>query len=111
MFASAAYYLQQHGWKGEETWARRVRAPQTLDPTLVGLTVSKPVSAWRALGVVNLDGSSLPAVAQQASLVMPDDKEGRAYLAYDNYKALMGWNRSNYFVVAVGYLADRIVSK
>jgi membrane-bound lytic murein transglycosylase B len=63
------------------------------------------------LGVVNLDGSSLPAVVQQASLVMPDDKEGRAYLAYDNYKALMGWNRSNYFVVAVGYLADRIVGK
>ena len=27
------------------------------------------------------------------------------------YKALMGWNRSNYFVVAVGYLADRIVGK
>ncbi len=111
VFASAAYYLQQHGWKGEENWARRVRAPQTLDPAQVGLTVSKPVSEWRALGVVNLDGSSLPAVAQQASLVMPDDKEGRAYLAYDNYKALMGWNRSNYFVVAVGYLADRIVGK
>ena len=111
VFASAAYYLQQHGWKENENWARRVRAPKDLDPALVGLTVSKPVSEWRALGVVNLDGSALPAVAQQASLVMPDDKEGRAYLAYDNYKALMGWNRSNYFVVAVGYLADRIVSK
>ena len=69
------------------------------------------MAQWRELGVVNLDGSPLPAVGQQASLVMPDDKEGRAYLAYDNYKALMGWNRSNYFVVAVGYLADRIVSK
>ena len=111
VFASAAYYLQQHGWKENENWARRVRAPQTLDPALVGLEVSKSVAQWRELGVVNLDGSPLPAVGQQASLVMPDDKEGRAYLAYDNYKALMGWNRSNYFVVAVGYLADRIVSK
>jgi membrane-bound lytic murein transglycosylase B len=111
VFASAAYYLQQHGWKENETWARRVRAPRLLDPALVGLETSKSVAQWRALGVVNLDGSALPAVGQQASLVMPDDKEGRAYLAYDNYKALMGWNRSNYFVVAVGYLADRIVGK
>lgn len=111
VFGSAAHYLQQHGWQDEQTWARRVRVPTGLDDQLLGLTISKPVAQWQALGVRNLDGSALPAVGQTASLVMPDDREGRAYLAYDNYKALMGWNRSNYFVVAVGYLADRIVGK
>jgi membrane-bound lytic murein transglycosylase B len=40
---------------------------------------------------------------------MPDDKDGRAYLAYPNYQVLMHWNRSYYFVSSVGYLADLIV--
>jgi membrane-bound lytic murein transglycosylase B len=39
---------------------------------------------------------------------MPDDFKGRMYLAYDNYKALMHWNRSYYFATSVGYLSDRI---
>ncbi len=111
VFASAAYYLQQHGWKTDENWARRVKVPSGLDLKLVGLETTKPLADWQALGVRNLDGSPLPPLNLQASVVMPDDKHGRAYLAYDNYKALMGWNRSNYFVVAVGYLADRIISK
>ncbi len=111
VFGSAAHYLQQHGWKEDETWARRVKAPASIDAKQLGVAVSKPLADWQALGVRNLDGSALPHLGQQASLVMPDDREGRAYLAYDNYKALMGWNRSNYFVVAVGYLADRIVGK
>ena len=56
-----------------------------------------------------LDGSALPSRAGEASVVMPDDKHGRAYLAYNNYMVLRSWNRSNYFVISVGYLADRIV--
>ncbi len=108
VFASAANYLQQHGWNGQQTWARQVRVPAALDERLIGLTLSKPVSEWQRLGVRNLDGSRLPVSNQSASLVMPDDRDGRAYLAYDNYKTLLRWNRSNYFAVAVGYLADRL---
>ena len=69
----------------------------------------KPLSAWQALGVRQLDGSPLPAVDMQASLIRPDDVHGRSYLAYENYRVLRHWNRSPYFVVAVGTLADRIV--
>jgi membrane-bound lytic murein transglycosylase B len=111
VFASAANYLQQHGWKADETWARRVKVPNRIPANQLGLKITRSLSQWRALGVRNLDGSPLPSGNLQASIVMPDDREGRAYLAYNNYKTLMGWNRSNYFVVAVGYLADRIVGK
>lgn len=110
VFASAANYLKQQGWNGQQTWARQVRVPASLDGSLIGLKLSKPVSEWQALGVRDLDGSRLPATQQAASLVMPDDRDGRAYLAYDNYKTLLRWNRSNYFAVAVGYLADRLAA-
>lgn len=109
VFGSAANYLHQNGWREDETWGRRVRVPAALDPALLGLERRKPLSAWQALGVRQLDGSALPRVGMQASLIRPDDVQGRSYLAYDNYRVLRHWNRSHYFVVAVGTLADRIV--
>ena len=109
VFGSAANYLHQNGWREDETWGRRVRVPAALDPALLGLERRKPLSAWQALGVRQLDGSPLPRVRMQSSLVRPDDVQGRSYLAYDNYRVLRHWNRSHYFVVAVGTLADRIV--
>ncbi|MEG0007909.1 MAG: lytic murein transglycosylase [Aeromonas sp.] len=108
VFGSAANYLHQNGWREDETWGRRVRVPDSLDPALLGLEVRKPLSAWQALGVRQQDGSALPKVDMQASLIRPDDVHGRSYLAYDNYRVLRHWNRSPYFVVAVGTLADRI---
>lgn len=109
VFGSAANYLHQNGWREEETWGRRVQVPDLLDPALLGLETKKPLSAWQALGVRQQDGSRLPKADMQASLIRPDDVHGRSYLAYDNYRVLRHWNRSPYFVVAVGTLADRIV--
>ncbi len=109
VFGSAANYLHQNGWQEEQTWGRRVQVPDSLAPALLGLETKKPLSAWQALGVRQHDGSPLPKVAMQASLIRPDDVHGRSYLAYDNYRVLRHWNRSHYFVVAVGTLADRIV--
>jgi membrane-bound lytic murein transglycosylase B len=40
--------------------------------------------------------------------VIPDGPEGRAFLVYDNFRATLRWNRSNYFALAVGLLSDRI---
>ena len=109
VFGSAANYLQQNGWHGDETWGRQVKLPEGLDPALLGLEQTRQLSAWQALGVRQLDGSPLPGVEMQASLVRPDGAKGRAYLAYPNYLVLRHWNRSHYFVVAVGTLADRLV--
>jgi len=109
VFGSAANYLSQNGWREDQTWGRRVRVPERLDPALLGLDTRKSLATWQALGVRQQDGSPLPAVDMQASLIRPDDIHGRSYLAYDNYRVLRHWNRSPYFVVAVGTLADRIV--
>ncbi|WP_281705142.1 lytic murein transglycosylase [Aeromonas taiwanensis] len=109
VFGSAANYLHKNGWREDHTWGRRVRVPDSLDPALIGLAVRKSLHDWQALGVRQQDGSQLPKADMQASLIRPDDIHGRSYLAYDNYRVLRHWNRSPYFVVAVGTLADRIV--
>jgi membrane-bound lytic murein transglycosylase B len=66
------------------------------------------MSQWQALGITRMDGSSLPNVDIKAALIIPDNKNGRVYLAYNNYKSLMHWNLSYYFVSSVGHLSDNI---
>ncbi|TRY29264.1 lytic transglycosylase domain-containing protein [Aliiglaciecola sp. M165] len=110
VFASIANYLAREGWNDQITWGRQVRLPENFDLSLAGLNKSKmqSLAAWQTLGVRRFDGSDLPNVDLQASLIMPDDEHGRIYLVYSNFHTLMRWNRSTYFGSAVSYLADRI---
>ncbi|MDS0218066.1 lytic murein transglycosylase [Pseudidiomarina andamanensis] len=109
VFASAANYLKSVGWRDDVTWGRQVQLPEEFDTELASLNVKKPLSEWQELGVRRYDGGDLPQRDDiEASVVIPDDKQGRVFLAYNNYDALMRWNRSHYFVAAVGYLSDRI---
>lgn len=124
-FASIANYLKTEGWQNGQSWGRQVRLPKNFDYARVIPKGSKdraqwlqwwrerelPLTQWRKLGVRSADGPALLASAMKATVVMPDDKDGRAYLAYPNYQVLMHWNRSYYFVSSVGYLADEIVAK
>ena len=41
------------------------------------------------------------------SIVKPGD-DAPAYVVYDNFRVILKWNRSTYFGLAVGILADRI---
>lgn len=106
--ASAANYLHSHGWNDDQTWGRQVRLPEGFDPSLLGLDKQLSLSDLQDLGVRRMDGNDLPQRDLMASVVAPDGIEGRVYLAYDNYRTLMRWNRSYYFVSAVGYLSDAI---
>ncbi|OHU85458.1 MULTISPECIES: lytic murein transglycosylase [Pseudoalteromonas] len=121
-FASIANYLKQAGWDDNLTWGRQVKLPDDFDNKYIlkrGTKTRKEwlgywkksernLADWQALGLRRADGTDLPKVDVTAALVMPDDINGRMYLAYDNYKALMHWNRSYYFATSVGYLSDRI---
>lgn len=108
VFSSAANYLASVGWDESKTWGRQVRLPENFATDLVGLGTKKQLSEWQELGIRRFDGSDLPSRDIPASVIIPDGVDGRAYLAYHNWDVLMRWNRSNYFVVAVGHLADRI---
>lgn len=121
-FASIANYLKQAGWNDDLTWGRQVKLPEGFDNSNIlkrGTRTrsqwleywkdsERSLADWQAIGVRKMDGSDLPNVDITAAMVMPDDVNGRMYLAYDNYKALMHWNRSYYFATSVGYLSDRI---
>lgn len=108
IFASIANYLAKAGWNSRYTWGRQVQLPDKLEAVAAGLEVVRPLPEWHALGIRRANGHDLPRVALDASLLQMDDGEGPAYLVYNNFRVLMAWNRSTYFALTVGELADLI---
>jgi membrane-bound lytic murein transglycosylase B len=112
VFASAANYLKRVGWNDKLTWGRRVSLPETgaASPAnamaLHDAKTWKGLGEWASLGVTRTDGTTLPDRNIEARLVLPDEADGPAYLVYRNYEAILKWNRSNYFAIAVGTLSD-----
>ena len=111
VFASIATYLRSTGWRDDITWGREVLLPEGFDgQSLSADKTVKSMDEWRRMGLRRRDGSELPARNLKSRLVLPRHNEGRAFLAYQNYDTILRWNRSNYFAVAVGTLADKIQS-
>ncbi|HEU0117211.1 MAG TPA: lytic murein transglycosylase [Alphaproteobacteria bacterium] len=108
VFASIANYLAAEGWRSDQTWGREVDIDGDIPASDIGLDHKHSLAEWQALGVRSLGGESLPDKDLEASLIQPDGADGRSFLVYDNFRALMRWNHSTYFAVTVGQLADRI---
>lgn len=106
--ASAAKFLQSLGWQQADRWGREVKLGKDFPYLEAGLNQRKPLAEWQKLGVRQTDGSALPQADMQASLLVPAGYQGPAFLVYDNFNVIMRWNRSEYYALAVGYLADRI---
>lgn len=107
--ASASNFLVALGWETGERWGREVRLPEDFAYSEAGLDTRKALAEWRQLGVRRADGSPLPVVeGMDASLLVPAGHRGPAFLVYDNFSVIMRWNRSEFYALAVGHLADRI---
>jgi membrane-bound lytic murein transglycosylase B len=122
VFASIAYYLQQHGWENARTWGREVVVPPAAGKAVAAvplrtegcrarraMTVEQPLSAWRKLGLRTIARQPLPgAPAMMASLIRDGS---RAFLVYRNYEALLDYNCAHSYALSVALLADRIPRK
>lgn len=134
VFASIANYLAKHGWDNKTTWGRAVKLPEGFSRTdfaamarttgsgcramRANITEAKSLSDWQALGVRRLDGGPLPTGRPDltAWLVLPDGSDSlsepnpTAFLAYGNYKAILGYNCAHLYAATVGLLADAIAN-
>jgi membrane-bound lytic murein transglycosylase B len=118
VFASVAYYLQQHGWTKGETWGREVRVPAAARRAVEAvptretgcraqrlMSVPRPLAEWRRLGVRTLANGKLPSADIEASLVPAG---ARNFLVYPNYEALLRYNCAHTYALSVALLADAI---
>lgn len=111
VFATTANHLKEVGWKTGQRWGREVKLPEDFSTRWAGNKIKKPLLEWRRLGVTQQNGQPLPVVEDmQGSIIIPDGLDGQAYIGYDNFHAFRRWNRSDYFALVVGSLADAIAS-
>ena len=106
VFASAANYLKKVGWSNQLTWGRKVYLGNYNNKVNDKKYVS--LSDWTASGILDENKNHLPKVNVKARLIIPKNYGEYGYLVYRNFDALLNWNRSNYFAIAVGKLSDTI---
>jgi len=106
VFASVSHYLTVEGWQAGQNWGREVKLTKPLPEEAIGLDHRENLTGWAELGVRVKNGKALPVSKLEASLIQPDGPHGRSFLVYDNFRALMRWNRSTYFATTVGLFAD-----
>jgi membrane-bound lytic murein transglycosylase B len=105
---SAANFMSAN-WSPGLRWGRQVTVLPKFSTSLAGLERTRTLVQWQALGVRLSSGEALPRTDVQASIIFPDKGTREpAFVVYQNYRALLRWNRSHFFALAVGHLADRI---
>lgn len=105
---SGARMLRSIGWRPNEPWLQEVTVPQSLDWSRSGLNHSASVADWARAGVKPRSGS-FPSGGLQASLLLPQGRNGPAFLAYPNFEVLFEWNRSFVYVTTAAYFGTRLI--
>jgi len=105
---SGANILSSLGWRPGEPWLIEVALPENLDWFETGIHSAQPVRNWEAAGVRAKDGGSLPMPGAQASIIIPQGRNGPAFIAYPNFNVLFEWNQSFTYVLTAAYFATRL---
>ncbi|WP_227001311.1 lytic murein transglycosylase [Pulveribacter suum] len=105
--ASTANFLSHSGWQRGQPWGAEVRLPAGFDYARTELTVRQSSAAWAAEGVHGMGDAPLPPL-EGASILTPAGARGPAVLVGPNFRALLRYNNSVNYALAVALLARQI---
>lgn len=106
--ASTANYLAKKGWKNDRPWGWEVKLPAKFDRALIGRTNWRTVAEWSKLGIKPARGGTFGSPNADAFVMVPQGVNGPPFLVTRNFMAIMDYNQSHSYAVAVGHLADRL---
>jgi membrane-bound lytic murein transglycosylase B len=113
VFASTANYLRASGYSAGAPWGFEVRLPDGFDYALADVDVTKAVIEWAGAGVsgvgVNLATDLDPNI--RGRILLPAGAKGPAFLVFENFEAILKYNRSTSYALAVGMLADHFAGR
>ncbi|AHM05786.1 Membrane-bound lytic murein transglycosylase B precursor [Roseibacterium elongatum DSM 19469] len=105
--ATAATYLQRHGWRRGQPWGMEVRLPEGFDTSSTGRRNRRATTDWQAMGVRQPTGGSLPDHGA-AAIHAPGGANGPAWILWRNFDVILRYNPSTNYGIGVGYLSDRL---
>jgi lytic murein transglycosylase len=103
---SGGRMLQALGWRAGEPWLAEVKLPDDFDWAQTGLETVRPIAAWRAMGVAPRNGPLADDL--DASVLLPQGRNGPAFVAYPNFRVYFDWNQSFTYVMTAAYFATRL---
>ena len=106
--ASTANYLAKAGWKADRPWGWEISLPAGFNKALIGRSKWRPVAEWVKLGIKPARGGTFNALKADAFVMIPQGIDGPAFLVTKNFLAIMDYNLSHSYALAVGHLGDRI---
>ncbi len=110
VLASTANFLSRSGWRAGQPWGVEVRLPAEFDVARADPALRRPTSQWAQDGVRGVEtGAPLPDFAD-AAILLPAGARGPAFLVGPNFRAILRYNNSNTYALAVGLLAQRLAS-
>lgn len=105
VMASTSNFLARSGWQAGRPWGVEVRLPLGFDAGRADDSVRQPAGQWAAEGVQAVDGTSLPDLAD-AMILLPAGASGPAFMVGANFRAILRYNNSTSYALAVGLLAQ-----
>ena len=105
--ASTANFLARAGWRAGQPWGAEVRLPAEFDAGRADGALRQSSAQWAAEGVQSVDGAPLPELAD-ATILLPAGVRGPAFLTGPNFRAILRYNNSTSYALAVGLLAQRL---
>lgn len=114
VFASTANYLSVSGYRAGDPWGLEVRLPAGFDYALADSDVKKAVVEWAAGGVEAIKGPGLIErfdPNMRGRLIIPAGARGPAFIVFDNFGAILKYNRSTAYALAVSLLSEEIAGR
>lgn len=108
VFASTANLLQHEGWQAGLPWGFEIKLPAKFPYGEAEIDIKQPISHWQALGVRRVDGSALPALPGDTSILLLAGYKGPAFLITPNFRSILAYNNSTSYALGVAYLGDQI---
>lgn len=109
--ASTANYLAKSGWSAARPWGWEVTLPKDFNRALIGRGTWKTAAEWAKLGVAPIAGGNFSAPAAKGFIMIPQEINGPRFLVTQNFLAVMAYNDSHSYALAVCHLGDRIAGR
>lgn len=113
VFASTANYLRASNYRAGAPWGFEVTLPDGFDFALADVDVEKAVIEWASAGVKGVNASLTADLDPnfRGRIFLPAGAKGPAFIVFENFEAILKYNRSTSYALAVGLLADHLAGR
>jgi membrane-bound lytic murein transglycosylase B len=108
LIASTANNLKKDGWTNGQTWGYEVVVPQSFNFLFADRSQMMTLREWERAGIRRASGKAFARPDDRAYLLVPAGAQGPGFLMLPNFRAIMKYNPSEAYALAIGHLADRL---